>query len=102
MELIKLVTKIHKHGKMRYISHLDFIRLIYRAIRRADLPFALTLGFNPRPKIKFGQALKLGVEAEIDVTFFLEKEIDKNEFKTKMHKQLHEGIRIVEINYGKQ
>ena len=85
---------------MRFISHLDFIRLIYRALRRAEIPFVLTSGFSPRPKVKFGQALKLGVEGEMLVQFFLTSKIALQEFKDKMEKQLNEGLRIVGIDYA--
>jgi radical SAM-linked protein len=101
MQLIKINISFSKKGMIRYISHLDFIRLIYRALRRADLPFMLSEGFNPRPKIDFGQALKLGVEGVMNIVFFLKAEITLDEFKQKMEQQLTQDIRILEISYGK-
>lgn len=101
MQFNKIYISFSKKGMIRYISHLDFIRLIYRALRRADLPFVLSEGFNPRPKIDFGQALKLGVEGIMEIVFFLKTEIALDEFKQKMEQQLTEDIRILEISYGK-
>ncbi|MBU1045170.1 MAG: TIGR03936 family radical SAM-associated protein [Candidatus Omnitrophica bacterium] len=101
MDTCKINVSFSKKGILRYISHLDFMRLIYRALRRAELPFMLSEGFNPRPKIKFGQALKLGVPGIMEVVFSLKTPISLDEFKTKMHHQLTEDIRILEISYGK-
>ncbi|MDD5771327.1 MAG: DUF2344 domain-containing protein, partial [Candidatus Omnitrophica bacterium] len=35
-----------KKGLMRYISHLDLMRLFTRAMRRAELPLKMTEGFS--------------------------------------------------------
>lgn len=86
---------------MRYISHLDFIRLLYRSLRRADLPYVLTAGYNRHPKISFGKALKVGQEGVMEARFFLSRELGLEEFNKRMQKQLVEGIKIIEINYGK-
>ena len=101
MLISKINVSLSKKGLIRYISHLDFIRLIYRALRRADLPFILTEGFSPRPKINFGQALKLGVEGVMDIVFFLKTQVALDEFKQKIEQQLTEDIRILGISYGK-
>ena len=37
---------------MRFISHLDLMRLIMRAARRGDLPLYYTEGFSPHPKLR--------------------------------------------------
>lgn len=99
MQTFKVVVKFYKSGFMRYISHLDFIRLIYRALRRAELPFVLTQGFNSRPKVKFGQALKVGRDGEMETTFFIRNSVEINEFKSKLKEQLVEGISITGIKY---
>jgi radical SAM-linked protein len=99
MQPIKIKAKFSKQGLMRYISHLDFIRLIYRSLRRGMLPFVLTQGFNPRPKVKFGQALKLGDQGEVEVLFYLGQELGLDDFKLKIEKQIIKDIRILELDY---
>jgi len=49
--------------ELRYLSHLDLLRLFQRAMRRARLPLAYTLGFNPRPKLSLAAPLPVGVTA---------------------------------------
>ena len=38
-----------KRGNIRYISHLDLMRTMTRAIRRSGIPLWYTEGFNPHP-----------------------------------------------------
>jgi len=52
-----------KTGKIRFTSHRDVARLWERALRRAELPVALTEGFSPRPKVHFGLALTTAHES---------------------------------------
>lgn len=56
--------KLEKRGKMRFISHLDWLRILYRAFSQANLPIAYTQGFNPKPKMAFSPALPLFCESE--------------------------------------
>lgn len=52
-----------KSGLLKYISHLDTMRLFERACRRADLPLTLTQGFRPHAKISVTPAMPVGVES---------------------------------------
>jgi len=49
-----------KKGRLRYLSHLEVAHALERAIRRADLSYAVTKGFSPHMKIAFGPALPVG------------------------------------------
>mgnify|MGYP000296683571 CR=1 FL=1 len=44
---MKLRMQITKDKDIRFISHLEYVRTIGRAIRRAKLPAAYSEGFNP-------------------------------------------------------
>lgn len=86
-----------KKGKMRFISHLDLMRLFTRAMRRAQFPLKMSEGFNPHPRLSFKRALKLGLESENEEGSILLKEpILDDEFKQKLQEQLPQGI---EVNY---
>lgn len=50
-----------KEGRLAMLSHLEVARSLERAIRRAQLPFAISQGFSPHMKIAFGSALPVGV-----------------------------------------
>lgn len=87
-----------KMGLMKYISHLDLMRLFQRALRRTALPFVLSKGFSPHPRISFKRALRLGVESQDErVIFNLAGTVEMDEFKLRLQKQLPAGITLVEV-----
>ncbi|MCM8784531.1 MAG: TIGR03936 family radical SAM-associated protein [Candidatus Omnitrophica bacterium] len=94
----KIIAKYSKTGPMIYISQLDLLRVFQRALRRAQVPFVLTKGFNPRPRISFKRALKLGVESfDEEVTFYLEPPLEPELFRQKLQKELPQGIEILSV-----
>lgn len=81
---------------MRFISHLDLMRLFQRALRRADLPVTLTNGFNPHLKISINRALKLGVQSlDETLTVHMSKAVEPALFVELLNKNLPQGVRIV-------
>ncbi len=83
---------------MKYISHLDLMRLFMRALRRAELPLKITEGFSPHPKFCIKRALKLGVESDNEeASIVLTEKINPEEFKERLQKQLPEGIIIKDV-----
>jgi len=88
-----------KKGLMRYISHLDLMRLFMRALRRADLPIKITEGFSPHPKFSIKRALKLGLESDKEeATVTLKDLIQPEEFRERLQKQLPDGILIKDVS----
>lgn len=84
-----------KKGILRYISHLDLLRLFQRVIRRADIPVVFSRGFHPIPKIKFERALKLGMESEDEKMYIkLTLPITCEELILRLNAQLPQGIKI--------
>ncbi|NLG85391.1 MAG: DUF2344 domain-containing protein, partial [Firmicutes bacterium] len=58
--------RLAKRGKMRFLSHLDLMRTVARAFRRAGLPLVYSEGFHPHPLFSFGPALAVGIESEAE------------------------------------
>ena len=56
----KLRFRVAKTGRAKYISHLDFVRCVQRAIRRSGLPVHYTNGFHPHMEAVFATALPFG------------------------------------------
>lgn len=69
---MKLRMQITKDPEIRFISHLEYVRTIGRAIRRAKLPAAYSEGFNPHLKFSLASALGVGV---VSYTEFVEIEL---------------------------
>ena len=66
-----------KMGRAKYVSHLDLVRTMTRAVRRADIPLWYTEGFNRHPYLTFAAPLSLGYEGlreSMDIR--LEEEMD--------------------------
>ncbi len=64
--------KYEKAENARYISHLDFVRVLNRTIRRSGLPVTYTEGFNPHPVMVVALPISVGVTGEdeyIDIDF---------------------------------
>jgi radical SAM-linked protein len=89
-----------KSGRIKYISHLDLMRLWVRALRRADVPFAVSEGFSKHPKFALKRALKLGVESDNEeAEFILRKVLALEELRQRLQKQLPEGIQIKDLRH---
>lgn len=93
---MRLNITFSKTGDMRFISHLDLVRMFQRSSRRANLPVTVTKGFSPHLKISIRKALKLGVEsAGEEAVFYLDSYVAPEDFSNSMNANLPDGIRIV-------
>ena len=93
--MCKLINKYSKTGNLKYISHLDVLRFIQRAVKRAGIPAKYSEGFNPHMKTAFGYPLSLGTES-IGEYFELElnEKVDPELFIEKMNKVLPKEMQI--------
>lgn len=65
--------------ELKFLSNLDMMHMMERALRRADIPYALTEGFNPHIKLSMGTVLPVGLWGEreyFDLELTREVEID--------------------------
>lgn len=58
----RLRFRFSRTGDLRYLSHLDVMKVLQLACVRAGVKPAYTDGFNPRPKMSFMPPLALGCE----------------------------------------
>lgn len=61
-----VVLKIIKKGEIRYVSHIDTMRVILRTLTRAGVNVKYSEGFNPHPLVNVSHPLTLGVESECE------------------------------------
>lgn len=57
----KYILKFEKDDSVKFVSHLDLIRVFDRAMRRAKLPMGYSQGVNPHPLMTFAHPLGVGV-----------------------------------------
>lgn len=82
---------------VKYISHLDMMKVFERAIRRARIPIAYSHGFNPHSQMVFGLPLSVGVTSEAEYADFqINGVISPEEFADALNNQLPSGLKILE------
>lgn len=60
------ILKYARDERVKYISHLDFMRLFHRTIRRTGMNFVFSQGFNPHPIMTVAQPLSVGVTSDCE------------------------------------
>ena len=96
-DFVRFRVQFTKQGYAAYLSHLDLSRLFERAFRRARIPVIYSQGFNPRPKISFGQPLALGVQSKAE---YFDVEISakfSGDLKRLLNPYLPDGLKIVRV-----
>lgn len=88
-----------KTGSAVWMSHLDLMRLMQRAFKRAGLPLTHTHGFNPRPSVSIALPLSVGVESVCEILDFdLEGELPPMEtIQTRMNAVLVPGVTVRQV-----
>jgi radical SAM-linked protein len=93
--------RFSKDGDARFLGHLDFSRLLERALRRSGLPLRSTQGFNPRLKVAFTDALPLGIASEGEwATVTLDEDLAPETVAERLRPMLPETVRLVEVRRG--
>jgi radical SAM family uncharacterized protein/radical SAM-linked protein len=96
--IVRYRLVLTKTGPVRYLSHLELIRLIIRALKRARIPLVYSSGYHPMPKISFATALPVGTESLHET---LDMQVYDSEspsvVEERLASQLPAGIRVLSI-----
>ncbi|MCR3955442.1 MAG: TIGR03936 family radical SAM-associated protein [Gudongella sp.] len=92
-----LRTRFTKVGYLKYLSHLDMVRLFTRTFSKAGIPIKFSEGYNPHPKFSIGNPLPLGTESlaeymDVELAYWMDPET----FIERMNKSLPQGIQLIE------
>ena len=80
---------------VKYISHLDFLRSINRAFKRAKMPVAYSNGFNPHILLNIALPCPVGVTSECEMLDIeLTNEMPTDEIIASLNSVLMPDIRI--------
>ncbi len=91
----RLRIRFSRGEEIKYISHLDLIRLWQRALNRAGIALSYSAGFNPHPRISLALALAMGVTSEVELMdIMLDKFMTPHAFTATVSQQLPRGITI--------
>ena len=90
------VLKYGRDDRVKYISHLDFVRLFHRTVRRTGIPFIFSQGFNPHPIMTVAQPLSVGVTSECEyMNVGFDGDFSEAELKDKINAALPPGYFIL-------
>jgi radical SAM-linked protein len=98
MTAFRARIRFRKDGDRRFLSHHDLMRLFERLFRRAGLPFRMTEGFHPMPRMQFASALSLGIigqEEVLEADF--SEELDVDSLHARLAAQLPDGLAILRV-----
>lgn len=88
--------KFTKLGAIRFLSHLDLLKCIERALRRSAIHVAYTEGFHPRIRISAGPALALGHASRCEwLDVDLAANIAVDELRERLNAALPHGLRVI-------
>ncbi len=94
----RLRIRFHRGQELKFISHLDIMRLWQRALVRAGMPMAYSEGFTPHPRMSLAAPLALGVTSEAELMdIVLARWVSPDSFTTAMSQQLPAGMEIMQI-----
>jgi radical SAM-linked protein len=97
--MLRLRIRFRRGEELKFISHLDVIRLWVRALRRARIPIEYSEGFSPHPRISLAVPLSVGVTAENELMdIFISKAVSPHWFTDTVNGQLPDGLRVLEAS----
>jgi radical SAM-linked protein len=94
----RLRIKFSRGPEIKYISHLDIVRLWQRAFNRAGIEIAYSTGFTPHPKISLAAPLPLGVTSEFELMdIFCIKGVAPHFFASAVNQQMPPGMTVDKV-----
>ena len=79
---------------LKFLANLDMLRLLERSLRRAGIPYKLSQGFNPHPRLSVGTVLPVGVWGEREYFDLELATMPEPEFMARMNAALPPGITV--------
>ena len=99
---IVLRATFKKGEALRYTGHLDILRTFVRGMRRAEIPFKYSEGFNPHAVMSFALPLGVGTTSDCEIVEIQMKEkISPDEFIRAVNEKMPpEGIEVLTAEYS--
>ncbi len=95
----RLRVRFCRSEEVKFISHLDIMRLWQRAFNRAGISLAYSEGFNPHPRLSLAAPLALSVTSEAELLdVVLSDQSSPPYFTAAVSQQLPPGIEILQTH----
>ncbi len=93
----KIKVCYSKQDQAKYFGHLELVKILLRAIRRAKIPVKFSEGFHPKPKISFEDPLPIGLESlKENFYLFVPGHVTTQAVLEGLNKQLPDGLRVID------
>lgn len=95
----RLRIKFCRGEELKYISHLDTMRLWSRAFARAGIDIAYSEGFNPHPKIAIAAPMATGVTGSAELMDIVyTANYSSTYIMQAVNRKLPEGIKVLQVH----
>lgn len=93
----KIRLRFEQTGRARWISHLDTMRTLQRAMLRAGVPIRYSEGFNPHALLSILMPLSVGSESACQLCDIrVREDVDLAALPERLTAVLPEGLRVTE------
>ena len=94
----RLRVRFTREDEIKFISHLDIMRLWERALRRAGIRIVYSEGFSPHPRLSLAAPLAVGVTGRSELLdVYTTDTVSPHWFTDAVNKQLPVGISILGV-----
>src|SRR4030042_2246311 len=94
----RLRIRFTRGDEIKYISHLDIMRLWERALTRTGIRIAYSEGFSPHPRLSLAVPLAVGVTGESELLdVYTSDSVSPHWFTDVVNKQRQTGISILGV-----
>ena len=96
--MAKYILKYGRDDRVKFISHLDFVRCFHRSVRRSKLNFEFSQGFNPHPIMTIAQPLPVCVTSECEyMKVGFVTDLSESEIKDELNKSMPGGFFVYDV-----
>ncbi|MGE5454617.1 MAG: TIGR03936 family radical SAM-associated protein [Methylocystaceae bacterium] len=86
--------------ELKFLGNLDTLRMLARCLRRAQVPFALSEGFNPHIKMSLGTVLPVGIWSEAEwLDLELAEAMPTEEVLERLNQASPRGLSFIRADY---
>jgi radical SAM-linked protein len=94
-ERLRYRVLFSKMGDLRWLSHLDLMRTLQRAFKRAGVSVSYSQGYHPAPLMSFGPALAVGIEGAAEFFDFESSAVlDTSATQERLNESLPAAVRV--------
>lgn len=93
--MTKYILKFSKGERVKYVSHLDIVRVFSRSLRRAEIAVSHSQGFNPHPLMTFAHPLGVGIASNAELMeLSLDEDLTPKELALRMNDAFPPGFQV--------